>query len=186
MAGLHLDRRRFLKGTAGLSLATAAVTLGGACSRSLPPTPPDLRVFSAQHVATLVALAEIVLAGAPGLETVDLTDLVRDVDAAFFAEDEVLRAKFKDALLFVEWTPQFSLKFRPFSALEPADRTTLWARFAESPLKIKRTVYQGLTGVITFAYADRESVWPHLGYSGPWVGATPPAGAPQVATESTP
>lgn len=178
MHATSFDRRQFLQGTAGLSAAAFVVTLGGACSHTVPVLPEGLQALGAQHAETFRALAETVLAGLPHTGAEDIAGIVRAVDAALATEHEILRAKVQDALLFLEWTPQFSLKFKAFSLLNVGDRTVVLQRFAQSPLKIKRTVYQGLTAMTLFAYADREVTWDQIGYSGPWVGMPNAAGSP--------
>lgn len=169
------DRRRFLKNSTGLSLAVAAVTLGGACSQSVPPAPRGLKVFNAQQAQTLRAAASTILAGADLASPARIETLIADIDAALAKEHAILQAKIRDALLFLEWSPQFSLRFKPFSALDSVGRKAVLERFADSPLTLTRAVYQALTAMVLFAYADHPDVWTAVGYDGPLVAAAPQA-----------
>lgn len=170
---LQFDRRRFLKNSVGLSFATAVVTLGGACSQPVPPPPAGLKVLNAQQAQTLRAVAATVLAGASQVTPARIEALIGDIDGALASEHSVLQAKIRDALLFLEWSPQFSLQFKPFSTLDAAGRRHVLERFANSPLKLTRAVCQVLTTMVLFAYADRPDVWPAIGYDGPLVMVEP-------------
>ena len=176
-----VDRRSLLRYTAGLSLAAGTVTLGGACTRKQPELDWVLRAFTPQQAWTMFKAGEVVLEAAPDLSSRLLRDLIVGIDEALASENALLRSKIQDAVLFLEWSSQFSLKFSPFSALPLSGRREALARFGESPLKVKRAVYQAVVGMLSFAYADRPDSWQHFGYDGPWVGRPVVAAEPAQA-----
>lgn len=181
------DRRRFLKGTTGLGATTALVTLGGlACDDEPPARTGEIRHLSPEQAATLTVLVDTVFPGEGELPAGSELGIVQRIDAALGEESEILRAKFLDAILFLEWTPQFSFHFGRFSRLGPAARTAVFEGFAASRWTVKRSVYTALKGLVAFFYADSPAVWPHMGYDGTWVPREGTRAGADPATEPVP
>lgn len=168
------NRRRFLHDTRNLAMLAGIVTLGGACSQEVPPPPPGIAVLTAAQAQTLAKLIEVILPNAATFPAGAELNLLPQIDALLADLDGPLRARFLDALLFLEWSPQFSLHLRPFSQLDAAARAAWFRGFATSVLQTKRAVYTALKGIVLFVYADHPAVWPALGYDGPWVGRAVP------------
>lgn len=171
MSELGFDRRRFLRGTAGLgAVAAAAALTGTACTRRTAPAGPPLKSFSARQSAVLAALVEAALPGGGSLPGGLQLGVLESIDRALLPETPALRSRLGDALLYLEWAPQFSRSFATFTALAPAERLRCFGRLGTSWWTASRTVHQALKGLITFHYADMPAVWPAMGYDGPWVG----------------
>lgn len=184
MGPIGFDRRQFLRGTAGLgALASMSAMLGAACTRTPPPAGPTMEVFSSRQAAALAALVEAVLPTTPGLPGGLEVGVLPSIDRALKPEAAAIKSRLGDALLFLEWSPQFSRHFKPFTALPAKDRLVWFRGFGTSRWIVPRAVHQGLKGLITFHWADVPAVWPALGYDGPWVGRPAEPAAPMPARE---
>lgn len=184
MSPIGLDRRRFLRGTAGLgALAGMSATLGAACTRTPPPAGPAMAAFSNRQAAALAALVEAALPSLPGLPGGLEAGVLPSIDRALKPEAAAIKSRLGDALLFLEWSPQFSRHFKPFTALAVEERLAWFRGFGTSGWIVPRTVHQGLKGLITFHWADVPAVWPTLGYDGPWVGRPAETATPMPARE---
>ena len=162
------NRRQFLKQTA--SLAVLSPFLQVACKRrEVPPLPAGIQVFTPVQYHTLMKLMEVVVPPLPSLPSPFELQLPYRIDRFLRGEPAEIRNRIRDALLFVEWSPKLSRHFCRFSDLSLPERERFFARFAASPFRLKRIVYQGLKGLILFFYMDSPPVWPAIGYDGPWV-----------------
>jgi hypothetical protein len=179
MTELGFDRRRFLRGTAGLGLLAGTTALvGSACTRKHGPAGPAMQSFSRRQSAVLAALIDAALPADNGLPGGIAVGVLPSIDRALIVEAPALRSRLGDALLYLEWASQFSRRFAPFSSLPPDERLACFGKLGTSSWTASRTVHQALKGLITFHYADMAAIWPTIGYDGPWVGRPAEAAVP--------
>lgn len=186
MQGPGFDRRQFLRRTAGLGATVGVMGLvGPACTPTIDPLPavPRLAAFSERQSRVLHALVEVALPGTDAVPGGLALGVPASIDAALMRESELLRSQLGDALLLLEWAPQFSSRWRPFSYLDPADRLAVFEGFSRSWWTVKRTVYQAFKGLLAYHYTDMPEVWTLIGYDGPWV---PSGGLGAVASGADP
>lgn len=164
-----IDRRTFLRGSAGGVVALAAATLLPAGCAGYPPI-ANLRLFTAKEFAVLEALADTFVPAAEGVASATALDIAGYLDRALSAQSALVRKQLKQALLLMEyggfwWGPARS-RFTRMSPTVQAHYVEEWLA-AASPFR--RQVGQLFRRAILQAYYSDERAWTGVGYDGPFV-----------------
>ncbi len=174
MAALpHVSRRGFLKVGAA---TTAALIGGGALAGCMTSSaPPDLvgnerpEVLTEGELATLVALADRVIAQADGTPSARETRTARRVDRELVFSDGLLTADVRAALSLIEYGPILDLRLGRFTRLDSTEQDAYLRSCAASTWKLRRNAYNGLRFLCLFFYYSDARTWPSIGYGGTMV-----------------
>ncbi len=166
-----LSRRRFLKLALGLAAVPVAGVGGVVALRGSAPSIAGLRMLSDHEFATLTALVTTQLpAGGPWPEGADGEAIARAFDGFIADEPDHIATDLKRALTLVELGPViFDRKLVTFSNLSEADRLTHWQAWITSDTLLRRQVAIAFRKFISLVYFDQPTVWPHIGYPGPFL-----------------
>lgn len=161
-----VDRRGFLRTTAGGTAALALATLIPAgCATDYPEAAgAELRALSPKEFAVVRAAAESILDGVP----VPAERVAERIDRELALAGEPVRGDFKLALVLLEHLTPLGGRFRRFTALDPAARLGYLHGWRESRFVLRRAVFQAVKAFIFFfAYSD-DATRPLTGFYGPW------------------
>ncbi len=165
-----MERREFIKVTAGsaVALATVAAGIGGIAfeSRREPSPGTGHKVFSHSEARTLSAAASRIVAP---LDAEQL-QVVTKIDSLLAAADDVTQRDFR-RLLWLFGTVFGSLFFEgrllPFVSLGPEAQDAVLAGWRDSRLPFRRSGFQALQRLcLAVAYAT-PSLYADIGYPGP-------------------
>jgi hypothetical protein len=150
---LQLDRRGFLRTTAGGAAAVVAASLLPAgCSTDYPQAALDghaLQALTDKQYATARAAAEAILVGVP----VTAASVAAGIDRELAAVGEPVRTDMKTVLSLMEHATFLNLHVHRFTELTPADRLRNLESWAHSRFTLRRAAYQALRSfVVYFAY----------------------------------
>jgi hypothetical protein len=164
----RLDRRGFLRSTAGGVLAVAAASVVPAgCARDYPQAGTDgvtLRSLSPKEYATARAAAEALLADVP----VPATRVAAGIDAELAVAGEPMKTDVTTVLRLIEHMTLLGGHRRRFTQLSVPDRLSYLDTWAHSRFKLRRGAYQALQGFVRyFAYID-DDTRPITGFQGAW------------------
>jgi hypothetical protein len=174
----HVDRRGFLRGTAGGAVAIAfASTLPAGCSADYPQADGDgvtLKTLTPKEYGVLRAAAEVFLVGAP----VAAKDVAAAIDAELAVAGEPVVADFKTVLGLIEHLTFLSWRRRRFTALSAEQRLAYLRDWSRSRFTLRRGAYQALHGFVGYFAYIRDETRALTGFSGPWpervkIAATP-------------
>jgi hypothetical protein len=204
---MGVSRRTILKyglGGAGI-LALGGIGLSLRPTRSVEPQ-TLLRVFSPQEYSILAAVADTILSGTDGYPSARDVQIAERIDEALVACHPGLQKEFKQILGLLESAVAgFVLGGRTstFTALSPEDRWAVLDSWRRARIRVFRTAFKAIHGLVTASYYSAPQVHARVGYPGvpPWVTAvrlaglgssteTPPGGAaapgsqPKPATEA--
>lgn len=170
--GERLDRRRFLKRTAGgIALLGLGSLLPAGCTR-YPKPPMRLQLLDPREYAIVNAVAERLLgaAGAIGSET-DQIDVGANVDAVVAAWDDDAQGQLRTMLrVFEHGTYLFDLRRKRFTRLTAAEQDQYLAGWMNSTLGVRRVVFRALKLLVAAGFYSEPRSWTHIGYDGPWLG----------------
>lgn len=176
--GERIDRRRFLKRTAGgVALLGIGSLLPAGCTR-YPKPPTHLRFLDPREYAIINAVAERLLgaAGAIGSEPNQI-DVGANVDAAVAAWDNEAQGQLRTMLrVFEHGTYLFDLRRKRFTRLTVAEQDQYLAGWMNSTLGVRRVVFRALKLLVAVGFYREPLAWTRIGYDGPWLGrvdATP-------------
>lgn len=163
-----MDRRGFLRTTAGGAAAIAAAALLPAgCARDYPQAERDgatLHALSAKEYATLRAAAEALLVDVP----VEPGVIAAGVDRELALVGDPVRADMKTVLQLMQHGTVLAGRPRRFTALSIDARRAVLASWADSRFNLRRAAYQALRGfVVYFAYSD-DRTRSITRFPGPW------------------
>ena len=163
-----LDRRSFLRATAGGTAAIAAAALLPAgCSRDYPQAALDgvtLKSLTPKEYAVVRAAAEAMLEGVP----VEPSTVAGRIDHELAVAGDPMRADMKTVLGLMEHLTPLGGRFRRFTALAPETRLAYLRGWARSRFELRRAAFQALKGFVNFfAYSD-DRTRPLTGFEGPW------------------
>lgn len=163
-----MDRRSFLRTTAGGTAAIAAASLLPAgCSRDYPEADSDgytLLALTPKEYAVMRATAEALLAGVP----VEPSLVAQRVDTELAAVGEPVRTDMKTVLRIMQHATPLGGHLRRYTALTPADRLQYLEGWARSRFDLRRAAFQALKGFTHFfAYYD-DRTREMTGFEGPW------------------
>ena len=153
-----LDRRGFLRDSAGGSLALALATLLPAgCSADYPQAGQDgvpLKTLTDKEYAIVRAAAEALLDGVPA----DAATIAAAIDRELDLVGDPVRTDFKSMLGLIEHLTVLSLRRRTFTELPAQARLDYLEDWSKSRLALRRGAYQALRGfVVYFAYVRDET-----------------------------
>ncbi len=163
-----MDRRSFLRSTAGGTAAIAAASLLPAgCARDYPQAESDgytLLALTPKEYSVMRATAEALLEGVP----VEPSLVAQRVDAELAAVGEPVRTDMKTVLTIIQHATPLGGHVRRYTALTPADRLRYLEGWARSRFDMRRAAFQALKGFTHFFawYDDRTRGL--TGFEGPW------------------
>jgi hypothetical protein len=154
----ELDRRGFLRSTAGGGAAIAlASLLPAGCAADYPQAERDgvsLKALSDKEYAVARAAAEALLVGVP----VEPATVAAAIDAELAAVGEPVRGDMKTVLGLVEHLTFLGGHVRRFTALDPADRLANLRGWSRSRFALRRGAFRAMLGFTSyFAYIRPET-----------------------------
>lgn len=155
-----ITRRKLLQMSAGAAIATAAG--GGAVVLKAPAA--GARILSAEEMATVVALTEVLFPREPmGISGID-AGVPAEVDR-LAAEwlDDVRRPAFRYVLRGLEWGT-YASRGRRFSALELEERRAVLDAWSDPTVLPRRLAAESLKVVFSMAYFRHPEVQAAMGY----------------------
>jgi hypothetical protein len=178
MQQTELDRRGFLRTSAGGGIAIAAASLLPAgCARDYPQSSQDgvsLQALTEKEYAVVRAAAEALLVGLP----VQAAVVAQRVDRELAIAGEPMLKDFKMLTRLIEHLTPLSGKVRRFTSLSIEDRLAYLRGWSRSRFALRRGGYYGLKGFVYYlTYAD-PATRPLTGFAGSWpervkIAATP-------------
>jgi hypothetical protein len=167
VAGAGLDRRGFLRTTAGGAVAiTVASLLPAGCSADYPQAEADgasLATLSPKEYAVVKAAAEALLVDVP----VEPKDVASAIDAELAAAGEPIQSDMKNVLRLIEHFTILSLHRHTFTELDPAARLRYLQGWATSRFAVRRGAFQAIRGFVQyFAYIE-PATRAITGFAGP-------------------
>ena len=167
------SRRRFLRWT----LSGAGVVVAGAgglwAVRDRAPSVEGLRCLTAQEHQTFEAVASAIIPrGGPFPLGASDVGLGKAFDEYLADEPPAIARDLKRALTLVEYGPLvFEGRPTTFSRLDDEARVAHWNGWTASGLLVRRQVSAALRSFVCLVFYDRPEAWPHIGYTGPSLGA---------------
>jgi hypothetical protein len=163
-----MDRRGFLRSTAGGGAAIAAASLLPAgCARDYPQAGRDgiaLKALTDKEYAVTRAAAEVLLAGVP----VEPKVVAGRIDAELAVAGEPMRTDFRTVLGLMQHLTPLGGHRRVFTNLTVAERLKYLTGWSRSRFKLRRGAFFALKGFIYyFAYID-PATRSLTGFTGPW------------------
>ena len=163
-----VDRRGFLRATAGGAAAAALGTLlAPACAGSYPEAAADgvaLQALTPKEYAVARALAEALLEGVP----VPPARVAARLDHELALVGEPVRGDMKLALSLLEHLTFLEGRLRRLTALEPAARRAVLEGWGRSRFNLRRAVYQAVRAFLHFFAYSEDATRPLTGFPGPW------------------
>ncbi|HVO25101.1 MAG TPA: gluconate 2-dehydrogenase subunit 3 family protein [Candidatus Margulisiibacteriota bacterium] len=170
--GERIDRRRFLKRSAGgIALLGFGSLLPAGCTR-YPKPPTHLRFLDPREYAIINTLAERLLdaAGAIGAENGQI-DVGVSVDAVVADWDTDAQGQLRTMLrVFEHGTYLFDLRRKRFTRLTAAEQDQYLAGWMNSTLGVRRVVFRALKLLVAAGFYREPRAWTPIGYDGPWLG----------------
>lgn len=163
----RVSRRRFLRSALFLAGGLVALSLPVGCERATyPAVGRTLRFFSPKEWTVLDGVIDRLLPSAKSLQM----DVPTAADGLLSLANPTLQADVRKLLAtFEDWT-WLSLRFRPFTAMSPAQQDGYLRAWMESPLGLQRQGFAALNKLAHMLFYMDERSWPRIGYAGPWVG----------------
>ncbi len=172
LLGERIDRRRFLKRSAGgVALLGLGSLLPAGCTR-YPKPPTHLRFLDPREYAIINTVAERLLGapGAVGSET-DQIDVGANVDTLVAAWDSEAQGQLRTMLrVFEHGTYLFDLRRKRFTRLTAAEQDQYLAGWMNSTLGVRRVVFRALKLLVATGFYREPRAWTRIGYDGPWLG----------------
>lgn len=168
----RLSRRTLLKSGLFGGVLVGLGSLGLALQKSRTRgSPPALKALDATEYAILVAMADRLCPalgpGAPGATALSVASGIDDLIAA--ADMDVQQGT-KIGLHIFENALTGALageRLVPFTQLDPEAQDRVLARWRDSSVGFRRTVYKGIVGAVFAVYWGDERTWARIGYAGP-------------------
>lgn len=164
-----IDRRTFLRGTAGGALTlTLAALLPTGCGGY--PEVSRLRLFTAKEFAILRAIADTCIVPDAGMPTPEDVDVAGFLDAYLAAEPAALQTQLKRALLLLEYGGLvWGSPRRRFTRMDAPERAEYLTDWLESDSPVRRQVAQTFRRACLNTYYTDERTWAAIDYEGPFV-----------------
>lgn len=164
----YLDRRGFLRVTAGGATAIAiASLLPAGCADDYQEAQhdgADLKSLTVKEYAVARAAAEALLVGVP----VPPVTVAKRIDQELAWVGDPIRTDMKTVLNLMQHATMLGGRVRPFTALTPQQRLAYLEGWRRSRFQLRRAAYGALKGfVYYFAYIDKATR-PLTGFAGPW------------------
>jgi hypothetical protein len=168
-----LDRRKFLKLSVGGTIAVAG--LGGVFSHFTAGYSKSIATaeypiaLSSKEFAVIKSLVEVLHPQDGKFPAgVDL-GLAQRFDEEVWAGRDSLSSDLKNGIQILEHSPLCFGSFARFSDLSLEKRMEHFQKLLISENEILRQVSTGLRMMLSFFYYNHPSVWPTIGYEGPFV-----------------
>lgn len=162
-----VDRRGFLRDTAGGSIAIAfASLLPAGCTADYPQAEADgvrLATLTPKEYAVLRAAAEAILADVP----VAPGAVAAEVDRQLAAVGDPVLGDVRTVLGLIEHLTVLGLHRGTFTELRPEQRLRYLEGWGRSRLALRRAAYQALRGFVVFFGYVRDETRPLTGFTGP-------------------
>ncbi|HEX6588101.1 MAG TPA: hypothetical protein VF039_03680 [Longimicrobiales bacterium] len=163
-----IDRRGFLRSTAGGGLAIALASLLPGCGRSANAQDAgDLRSLTEAEYETVRAAAEALLAGGP---RVDPASIARRIDYELWAVGGAIEEDMRTVLQLLERLTFLGGRARRFSELDPQERLTYLHTWRDSRFNLRRASFNAVKSFIYFFSYSDPSTWQMTRFPGPWPG----------------
>ena len=163
-----LDRRGFLRATAGGATAVAVASLLPAgCADEYPQAQADgvaLQALTPKEYAVARAAAEALLAGVP----VEPASVAAAIDTNLAAVGDPIRADMKTVLTLLEHLTVLGGRFRRFTALDPEARLGYLLTWARSRFALRRAAFQAVRAFVYFFSYSQDVTRPLTGFEGTW------------------
>lgn len=163
-----LDRRGFLRATAGGATAAAVASLLPAgCSQEYPQADADgvaLQALTPKEYAVARAAAEAMLAGVP----VEPASVAAAIDVNLAAVGDPIRADMKTVLSLLEHFTLLGGRLRRFTALDPEARLAYLGTWARSRFALRRAAFQAVRAFVYFFTYSQDATRPLTGFEGTW------------------
>ena len=164
----QMDRRSFLRSTAGGTAAIAIVSmLPAGCSKEYPASEQDrvdLKSLTPKEYAITKAAAEAFLVGVP----VTAATVAGRIDRELALVGDPVRSDFKTVLGLMEHMTPLGGRVRRFTSLNSQERLKYLRGWSRSRFNLRRGAFFGLKGFIYyFAYSD-VATRPITRFQGPW------------------
>ena len=167
---LGIDRRGFLRRTAGGGVALAVASLLPGCGREATAqgvSAGELRSLTLAEYETARAAAEALLQGGPG---VDPAAIARRMDYELWAVGGAIEEDMRTVLQLIERLTPLGGRLRRFSELEPAERLAYLHGWRDSRFNLRRASFNAVKAfVYFFAYSD-PATWSVTKFPPPWPG----------------
>lgn len=163
-----LDRRGFLKVTAGGATAIAVASLLPAgCTSDYPQASTDqieLKSLSEKQYAVARAAAEAMLVGVP----VTAATVAMRIDQELAWVGDPIATDMKTVLTLLEHATPLGGRMRKFTSLTPEQQLAYLTGWRDSRFQLRRAAFQAIKGFVYYmAYID-PATRPLTGFEGPW------------------
>lgn len=162
-----LDRRGFLKATAGggVAIGLAALLPAGCAPDGVDAQQAAaLASFSPAQFATARAAAEALLVDVP----VEPERIALALDRELALVGGPVERDMKTLLSLLERLTFLDRRVRPFTELTPDERVRYLHTWRDSRFSLRRAAFNAVRSFIYFfAYSD-PATWPLTGFAGPW------------------
>lgn len=163
----RLSRRSFLRGACLLALGLLALSVPVGCQRgTYPAVRRSLRFFTPKEWWVLAGVLDRLVPSARAAGA----DVAGAADGLLSRANPTLQGDVKRLLgTFEDWT-WLSMRFKPFTAMSPAEQDGYLQSWMDSPLDLQRQGFAALNRLAAMLFYMDERSWPQIRYAGPWVG----------------
>jgi hypothetical protein len=110
------------------------------------------------------AVVSTVVPEASALDDKAWAELERLIEVALRARPPALKRRLRLFLFFIQWLPLFRYG-RPFTSLNPAQRTRFLSYLEEHPIRLVRVGFWGLRTLAMLGYYGRAAAANTIGYA---------------------
>jgi len=165
----QIDRRTFLRGTAGGAAALAVATLLPTGCGGYAPV-ENLRFFTAKEYAVMQALASVFIAPEGDMPSAADVDVVGYLDRFLSAEPPLVRKQLKQAILLVEYGGiWWGSKRQRCTRMSAQSRSEYLGEWSNSDSLFRRQVIQIFRRACLNTYYSDARTWDFIDYDGPLV-----------------
>lgn len=167
----RITRRHFLRGALGLAAGAIATSLPLAgCQRRAFTAPEPLAFFDPEQWNTLHAASLRLMPDGPNRLGAGEIDIASAADHLLAKASPPLQAQFRQLLdTFEDWT-WLALRFKPFTAMSPAEQDAYLRAWQSSSLALQRQGFNGLNKTCAMLFYMDPRSWAQIGFFGPWIG----------------
>lgn len=164
-----IDRRGFLRSTAGGGLAIGLASLLPGCggdAAAVGASGLQLRSLTQKEFDVARGAADALLAGVP----VDPASIAQRLDYELWAVGGAIEEDMRTVLQLLEHLTLLGGRLRRFTELNPTERLAYLETWRDSRFNLRRAAFNAIRSfVYFFAYSD-PALWPATGFTGPWPG----------------
>jgi hypothetical protein len=170
---LGVDRRRFIRLSAGGAVAVAAS--GGVlgfffAGYGLKLGSEDFPIaLSTKEFAVAKAMVQALLPEGDGFPSGDSIGIAQRIDEEAWATSASVRSDIKNGLQLLEHAPSFQGFDGRFTSLSIAERQRFFLKCLTGDNALLRQLVVGFKQMTQFFYYAEPAVWPMIGYTGPFV-----------------